>query len=266
MKGYHQGPFHTDGAAPLLLIDGDQFLLRASAAVEKEVRWDEQNHVLYSNAHEAYDNLTAMLQRIFTRFGSTEHRLCFGKGPYFRHTIDENYKAGRARKPLCFALLREKVETDFNCVTVDGLEADDVMGILATQPRSKQRIVVSIDKDMKSVPTQVWDGVDLVTVSEQEADLAHLMQTLCGDTTDGYKGCPGVGPVAAGKLLSRERRAIDEKSGRIMPSDWEVVVEAFEKAKLTEEHALKQARLARILRWTDWDNALKQPILWTPPK
>ena len=33
----------------------------------------------------------------------------------------------------------------------------------------------------------------------------------------------------------------------------------------TEMIALLNARLARILRWSDWDAKNKQPILWRPP-
>jgi DNA polymerase-1 len=44
------------------------------------------------------------------------------------------------------------------------------------------------------------------------------------------------------------------------------VVSLYAKAGLTEADALRQARLARILRWTDWDNKKKEPILWTPSR
>jgi 5'-3' exonuclease len=104
----------------ILLIDGDQFLFKATAALEKETRWDDQNHVLYSNAEECWANLQAMLARIFERFSSKEHALCFSQGPYFRHEIDPAYKPGRQRKPLCYAELRERVETEYNCVAMQG--------------------------------------------------------------------------------------------------------------------------------------------------
>jgi DNA polymerase-1 len=126
------------------------------------------------------------------------------------------------------------------------------MGILATNPHSKtQKIIVSQDKDMKTIPTQVWDGKDLVTITEGEANYRHLYQTLIGDAADGYKGCPGVGPVKATKLLDAD-------------PTWATVVAAYTKAGLTEADALTQARLARILRWSDWDAEKKEPILWTP--
>jgi DNA polymerase-1 len=131
------------------------------------------------------------------------------------------------------------------------------MGVLATMPMKAQRIIVSQDKDMQTIPTQVWRQGDLVSVTELEADYFHMFQTLTGDITDGYKGCPGIGKVKAEKLLN----AAMEKDENM----WGPVVAAYEKAGLTEDDALRQARLARILRFSDWDNVNKKPILWCPP-
>jgi DNA polymerase-1 len=83
-----------------------------------------------------------------------------------------------------------------------------------------------------------------------------MFQTLVGDTSDGYKGCPGVGKVKAEKLL------IDAMENGVPL--WTVVKAQYEAKDLTEADALTQARLARILRWSDWDNEKKEPILWTP--
>ncbi len=251
----------------ILLIDGDQFIFKATAALEKETRWDDQNHVLYSNADECEANLNSMLERIFERFSSREHALCFSAAPNFRREIDPTYKAGRSpRKPLCYAELRERVEAKYNCLAMPGLEADDVMGILATKPNAQTKIIVSQDKDMKGIPGQVWDGKDLVSVSQAEADYFHLYQTLIGDTSDGYKGCPGVGPKKAEVILKGptvEGEVVDENFDAL---PWQRIVKAYVTAGLTEEHALTQARLARILRWTDWDVENKKPILWTPTR
>lgn len=244
----------------LLLIDGDEFIFRATAAVEHETRWDDQNHVLFSNENKAWDTLTGMLDRIFDRFDTKEHVLCFSAPPNFRFTVDPTYKNNRAssRKPLCYALMREKVEEHYKCKAQVGLEADDVMGMLATQPTKRQKIIVSQDKDMKTIPTTIWNGKDLTTYTTVEADYWHMYQTLVGDTSDGYKGCPGVGKVKAEKLLND---CINEAGVHLM---WTVVKAQFEAKELTEADALTQARLARILRWSDWDQDKKEPILWTP--
>jgi DNA polymerase-1 len=250
----------------LLLIDGDEFLFRACAAVEKEVKfnvilgevdWNEPPiHVLGSNPVQAREVLDEMLDRVFERFETREHLLCFSSPPNFRYTVDPTYKNNRAnsRKPLCYVELREQVEADFKCKALPGLEADDVMGIVATTPAVQKRnpIIVSQDKDMQTIPTSVWRQGELINVTEEMADYYHMFQTLVGDTSDGYKGCPGVGKVKAEKLLT----GITQR--------WPIVLEAFLKAGLTEQDALTQARLARILRWSDWDNEKKEPILWSP--
>ncbi len=85
-----------------------------------------------------------------------------------------------------------------------------------------------------------------------------MYQTLTGDSTDGYKGCPKVGPVAAARLLEP---LMGEPAGM-----WIAVLLSFKKAGLTEADALVQARVARILRHTDYDFTNKLPILWTPPE
>ncbi|UGA46824.1 hypothetical protein HU230_0012575 [Bradyrhizobium quebecense] len=272
-------------AKKVLLIDGDQFLFTACIAVEQEVRWDDQNHVLYSNAVEARRNLDGMLERIFTRFNTKEHVLCFTAGTNFRFGIDSTYKNNRAgqRKPLCYAQLREDVEASYRCTAMDTLEADDVMGILATRPQpGVQAIIVSQDKDMKTIPTTIWDGKDVVVQTEADADRFHMYQTLIGDTADGYPGCPGIGDVAATALLdapstwvayehtmkSGARKGEVETRYKTEPTDsvWKAVVSCYERAGLTEEDALRQARLARILRWSDWDSVNKKPLLWSPQR
>ena len=257
--------------AKRLLIDGDQFLFTATAAIEHEVKWDDQNHILFSNVEQAWGNLVGMITRIFERFETERHFLCFsdtyGAAPNFRLGIDATYKNHRAgsRKPMCYAALRERVENHYACTKFPGLEADDVMGIIATQPSQKHHsIIVSQDKDMKTIPCTVWNGKDLVTYSEAEADYWHMYQTLIGDTADGYKGCPGVGPVKATKLLSTPDGCGDYGCCDANPALWNRVVDVYRKAGLTEANALTQARLARILRWSDWDHEKKEPILWTP--
>lgn len=254
-------------ARKLLLIDGDQFVFTAAVAIEREIRWDTDNHVLYAAPELAWVNFEQMLQRIFDRFDTNDHALTFSGPNNFRFEVDPTYKSNRkdTRKPMCYAAVREMADANYNTLVMDGLEADDVMGILATKPGSSQRIIVSQDKDMKTIPGTLWTGKDLLQITEAEADYNHLYQTLIGDATDGVKGCPGVGPVKATKLLDTKdslgEPSLPEFKNKHM---WDTVMLAYEKAGLTEEDALVQARLVRILRWQDWDSENKKPILWTP--
>lgn len=257
-------------ARKLLLIDGDQFVFTAAVAIEREIRWDEDNHVLYSSPELAFANLAGMLTRIFDRFETDDHVLTFSSPLNFRYEVDPTYKSNRkgVRKPMCYAEVRRLCDESYTTTVVEGLEADDVMGILATKPGNSQRIIVSQDKDMKTIPGTLWTGVDLLQITEAEADYNHLYQTLIGDATDSVKGCPGVGPVKAEKLLETPAggfcTALSKTPLTPVQFYWTKVRAAYEKVGLTEEDAIQQARLVRILRWSDWDATARKPRLWSP--
>ena len=130
------------------------------------------------------------------------------------------------------------------------LEADDALGIYAT--KHPGNVICSPDKDMRQIPGQLFDMSDLSTVSEEEGAKWHLIQTLAGDQTDGYAGVPGIG-------IKRAVTLFEEKG-----YTWKAVVEAFDDKDLSEDVALENARLARILQCTDYDPEASEPILWTP--
>jgi DNA polymerase-1 len=243
---------------PTLLIDGDLLLYKATSASENEIRWDEDNHVLYSSVIEAYEMFVSQLNAIKTKLDSSQVRIAFTKGASFRSKLYEPYKAPRqgTRKPLCFARVRDRIESEFPCYSYPGLEADDVLGIWATNGNLDNCIVVSEDKDLKTVPCKLYRQNELTQITEEEADWNFMFQTVTGDVTDGYPGCPGIGPKTAEKLFG-ETKDLGEL--------WLKVVAAYEHAKLTEEQALTQARMARILRASDWDAAKKEVKLWLPP-
>ena len=75
---------------------------------------------------------------------------------------------------------------------------------------------------------------------------------MAGDNTDGYSGVPGIGVKRA--------TAIFKDKGY----NWKTVVETFADKDLSEEVALMNARLARILTVEDYDFEKREPILWTP--
>jgi DNA polymerase-1 len=139
-----------------------------------------------------------------------------------------------------------------------GIEADDVLGIFAT--RDSNTVLCSEDKDMKTIPCTLWQQGKVKKISVDEADYWFLYQTLVGDTADGYPGLPGTGPKKAEKILKGS-----EGTKFVRALGWSRVVDAYQRRGYTEADAIKQARLARILRSEDWDAEKKQPILWSPP-
>lgn len=244
------------------LIDGDEHLYKACVSVERITKWDEQNFVLVSNEEEAWALVHDKLQSILKHFGAKQHVVALGEGLLgdgrnFRYDVDPNYKSSRAgtRKPMCYASVRARLVAEYNVVTFSNLEADDVMGLLATKPGPTERIIIARDKDMKTIPGKLWNGKEFMQISEHDADYWHMYQTLVGDTTDGYPGCKGVGPKKAEDIL--QGWPIDKPL-------WPMVLETFLERGFTEEFALTQARLARILRWSDWNSKDKEVILWTP--
>jgi DNA polymerase-1 len=134
------------------------------------------------------------------------------------------------------------------------LEADDVMGILGSAP-DIDTVIVSDDKDMKTIPGKLFrpnDG-DLLDINLLEADRNFYSQTLTGDVTDGFAGCPKVGAVTAAKILGNR-------------PDWSLVENQFAKAGMSRDEAITQARMARILRVDDWDAKNEQVKLWEPAR
>lgn len=243
---------------PVLLIDGDEYLYKACAALEVEVQWDAQNHVLSCNAEEAWDVFCGSLEKVIGELDATKAFLAFTGTGNFRRDIYPAYKAKRGRKPLCYGTLFERAHETFKCLHVDGLEADDILGIWATSGRFKNAIIVSADKDMQTLPATIWREGNVIKQSPEQADAFWLFQTLTGDTADGYPGCPGVGKVKAEKLIAE----FHGEQGFYFKEAWDAVVKTYEAAGLTAEDAVLQAQLARILRNTDYVN--KEVKLWQP--
>jgi DNA polymerase-1 len=243
-----------------LLVDGDEYLFKACIALETEIQWDTQNHVLFCNREEAWDVFCGSLNKLQDTLESDRMYLAFTGEGNFRRDLYPTYKGHRGRKPLCYGALYERAHAEYKALHVDTLEADDLLGIWATSGKFGDTILVSADKDMQTLPTTIYRDGEVREVLPGEADWFWLFQTLTGDTADGYPGCPGIGKVKAEKLLNEFRTDLDFAT----EAAWEAVVRTFEASGLTAEDALVQARLARILRASDWDSDKKEVKLWQP--
>lgn len=254
-----------------LLLDGDVFAYQAAVQSQTQIEWSDDQATLTGDLGEARVRLDDRIAWIREKLNGTRVIVALsdiGSG-YWRRQVLPSYKQNRAStfKPFLLKPLREYLQEHYECKIKPMLEGDDVLGILATHPKlvPGRKYIVSEDKDMKTIPgtfariNRKEHKVDINTYSEHEADYYHMLQTLTGDSSDGYKGCPKVGPVGAVKILGASACF----STALM---WPLIVAAYQKAGLTEDDALVQARVARILRWTDYDYATKQPILWKPKK
>ena len=236
-----------------LLIDCDYIVYKCCAATETEIDFGEDLIVVTSNFSDALNCVEKDLQKIKDEFGNFEDIILFFTSPNnFRKKILPEYKGHRNRKKPCgFKRVINALKTKYKVIVKDTLEADDTMGMYAT--KYPGNIIVSPDKDMRQIPGDLYDYKEKVTITPEEGAKWHLIQTLAGDNTDGYSGVPGIGVKKAEKIF--------EEKGYT----WQTVVETFKEKEMTEEDALLNARLARILTASDYDFKNKKPILWTPP-
>ena len=241
-----------------LLIDGDILTYRTCWACQTQVQWDDDVVTTATNLKEARSQALSTINYWQEQLGVSEVVICFSPkgGKYFRHNILESYKATRkaSQKPMGYHALVDYLKINFESVQVPMLEADDTLGILATNGEYSRNIIVSVDKDMLTIPCEYYniDKEVTETITEDYADYMHLYQTLVGDSTDNYKGCPGVGPKKATDALKEPT--------------WDSVLAQFIKAGLTEVDALLQARVARILRADEYNFDTGEVKLWEPSR
>lgn len=161
---------------------------------------------------------------------------------------------------MCYGAIKDYIKERYNTFERPDLEGDDVLGILATSDKiiKGEKVIVSLDKDLKTIPALICDmrSFEIQKITEAEADYMHMYQTLTGDTTDGYSGCPSVGPKIAERLLAETDRTYETM--------WPVVVEQYKRKGLSEDVALTMARVARICRRDDYDFKKREVILWEP--
>lgn len=242
------------------LIDGDILAYQAAVVSEKETDWGDGLWTLHAYEEEGMAAFETSLNGILNKLETESFIIAFSDPAHnWRKDVLPTYKGNRAktRKPMLLKFLREWANDRFVCKTMDTLEGDDVLGIMATGTPGAY-VICTIDKDLKTIPGKHYNfGTgEVFEIDQDTADYWHMIQTLTGDVTDGYAGCKGIGIKTAEKLL------LDVSSH----DRWSVVVKAYEKAGLGEEEALTQARVARILRASDYDLNNGTVNLWKPPE
>ena len=235
-----------------LLIDADFIVYKACAAAESEVDFGDDVILVTSNFNDALSAANRELTKIKNKLGAFSSMiLFFSDSVNFRKKIMPAYKGHRNRKKPCgYKRVIEALKKEYKVIIKPTLEADDTMGIYAT--KYPGNMIVSPDKDMRQIPGQLYNFDETFTITHSEGAKWHLIQTLAGDQTDGYGGVPGIGVKRAEALFKDKGYS------------WKTVVEAFEEKDLTEEDALINARLAKILTADDYDFNKQQPILWDP--
>jgi DNA polymerase-1 len=199
--------------AKLILIDGSSYLYRAFHALPP----------LTNDHGEPTGALFGVVNMLRATLKARPEYLAFvsdAAGPTFRDALYDQYKANRPPMPDD---LRAQIEPmlaivgalGFPILRVPGVEADDVIGTLATQAQA-QGIEVLISTGDKDLAQLVSSHVTLInTMSNTVTDIDGVMEkfgvrpeqiidflALTGDTVDNVPGVPKCGPKTAAKWLA----------------------------------------------------------------
>jgi DNA polymerase-1 len=198
---------------PLILVDGSSYLYRAFHALPPLTN----SKGMPTGAVKGVIN---MMRRLQKDYPDSEIAVIFdAKGKTFRDDIYSEYKANRPPMP---DELRSQIEPIHSIIramglpllSIEGVEADDVIGTLAVQAsRQQQPVIISTgDKDIAQL---VNEHISLVnTMTDTQLDRAGVIAkfgippeliidylALLGDKSDNIPGVPGVGEKTALALL-----------------------------------------------------------------
>jgi len=250
-----------------LLLDADIIAYKPAAKAQRTFKFPGlEPAVVVDDWAEVVPRVDADMARLQDILHTNKVIVCLScpTAENWRLDVLPTYKGNRENtvRPVLLADVKAHLESNNPSYRRPRMEADDIMGILSTHPTlvPGKRVIVSEDKDMKTIPGWLFNPAKDTKphlIEPEEADWWHAYQALCGDSTDGYAGCPGVGPAGAIKALG--------PIGMNPRSLWEAVVTRFVLRGFTEADALVQARVARICRHTDYDFKRKEVRLWNPP-
>ena len=198
------------------------------------------------------------LNEILTKEKPTHIGVAFDHGKTFRHEAFPAYKAQREETPedikLSVPIIKNILDAyHIPILQVDGFEADDVIGTLATKAGEKgvETYMLTPDKDYgqlvkdnvymyrpqhgggyEKLGTKEIEEKYSITSPLQVIDLLALM----GDSADNFPGCPGVGEKTAIKLINEFGNVenLIENSSKIKGKLREKVEGAIEDIKMSK--------------------------------
>jgi DNA polymerase-1 len=171
--------------------------------------------------------LKSSLDRLENAFPDAKFVNCISDSSNFRYSIFPDYKANRKnnRKPANRQALKDWMLRFRYGITIPGLEADDVLGVMSAATASvglQVPIILTVDKDLDMIPGWHFnpDKQKVYFIEELEGFKKFCEQALKGDPTDGIPGLPRVGNKTATKMLD----GLDS-----MESLWLAVEDAYQK-------------------------------------
>lgn len=247
-----------------ILVDADIVAYKCAAVNQQSFDWGDGEMSVTVDKDGAREDADKAIADYCVACDADKVLICLTDTVNFRKQLLDSYKGNRknVKKPELLQWVKDYLAHEHPSFIRPRLEADDVMGILATSGDrfvKGKRIIVSEDKDMKTIPAYLYnprrpeEGV--VDTKHTDAVRYHLSQTLIGDATDGYTGCRGIGPKSPYNIALQDADLADL---------WGIVVEGYESKGFTEDDAIMQARMAYILWSRSYNFKTKKIKLWKP--
>lgn len=146
-----------------------------------------------------------MMKRILETVGAHDYEIYLTGSNNFRNRINPEYKANREGKvdPRYRQDANAYLVTEYGGSVTDGFEADDALGIRATELMAES-IVCSIDKDLLMIPGDHynWRKNEFTHVTPLDGLRCFYRQLLTGDRTDNIFGVRGLGPVKSAQRIN----------------------------------------------------------------
>ena len=206
--------------AKLFLIDAYALIYRSYYAFIKSPRINSKG--LNTSAIMGFCNT---LNEVLTKEKPTHIGVAFDHGKTFRHDAFPEYKAQREETPedikLSVPFIKQVLEAmHIPILQVDGFEADDIIGTIATRFGADgiDTFMLTPDKDYgQLIGPNVFmyrprHGGGYEILGEKEVGEKYGIPTpaqvidllaLMGDSADNFPGCPGVGEKTAAKLINQ---------------------------------------------------------------
>lgn len=158
------------------------------------------------NFRESLDNVDNIIETIVNKTDADLYTIALSDSPYFRKTIDPQYKAKRKPSTLKYLkTIKAYLKEEYKAFSWKSVEADDILGWFNHNLFTEYDITLaSIDKDvLKSLPCKGFDYKkhEHTNTTVEEAKRFLMYQMLVGDGADNIKGLIGVGPKKAEQIL-----------------------------------------------------------------
>ena len=161
-----------------LLIDADYIVYKSCASAEYDFDFGDDVIVVASKFSDAMRITENEISKLKTEFlwDEPEIILFFSDSKNFRKKIYPDYKGHRNRKKPCgYKRVINELAKRYEVIIMPWLEADDSLGVYATA--YDDCILCSPDKDLRQIPGRLYVMKELVTITKEEGDKWHFIQS-----------------------------------------------------------------------------------------